>query len=170
MTCHSLNCRRDSSLLLINRRCALPPSTCRGLGVKILLRSILSRRYLTRGWMHHVHLMTVTGWLRRIRWRSPLLVRCVHVVVYWWDWSMRTLRILIHLHGRVGLRNRLCLCLCLCLCCLCSLLTESFRLLLLLYTRCRRLRGCRGLEIHRRHERLSEFLLRDEGVQFGLLR
>ena len=50
------------------------------------------------------------------------------------------------------------------------LLAQSFCLLLLLSARSRRPIQRARLEIHGRNERAGIFLLRDEGVQFGLMR
>lgn len=133
------------------------------------LAVLLLSLHLRRPLIHHSHLMSVAGLLRRV-WRgSSLLLMWVHVV-HWWRLSMWALRILIHLHAGVRrLRCSLCLSCLSCLSGLSSLLTRRFRLHLLLYTWSGRLVHRGRFEVHRRDERLGVFLLRNKRMQFRLL-
>lgn len=133
--------------------------------------------------MYHGHLLAVGRLHRgvgRIRWRGALLTRAVHVLVHR---SLLLLLLLLMLLLRSGgsggitgrhamhsiciggIRSLLHLCR---LRLLLPLSGQSFRLLLLLHTRCGRPR-CR-LEIHAWLERPCELLLCDERVRTCLLR
>lgn len=119
VTYDPLQCRRDSRLLLIHRRCPLSSSACCSLCIQILRLVVLSLL-----WLHHPHLLAI-GRLCGVRWRGALMVRAVHAIVHVWRLGVRTLGgILIHLH--ISIRGSLCRLLCLLLCCgsllrLCSL-------------------------------------------------
>lgn len=137
--------------------------------------------------LHDGHLITLLGrigwwWalllLRLLLWRRSrvllLLLGIIHVVVDWWRlivWCVE----LVHLKSISRLSSsssgRVCLGLsCLCLCSLGALLGCCFCLLLLLNSGSNRFVNDRGFKVDRRDEWLGELLLRDEGVEFCLLR
>lgn len=151
---HALN-RRGNPSFSHGRR-ALTASSCRCLCIEALRRGVLGlRRHLSR---HHIHLVAIARWLRRVRRWCALLI---HAVVHRGRLSMCRSVVLVHLH--VVRRLRMC-----CLCC--SLLTGSLGLLLLLYARCDSFVERCVLQVHRWYKRTSELLLGDERVQLGLLR
>lgn len=137
--------------------------------------------------LHDGHLITLLcriGWwwslllLRLLLWRRGrvllLLLGIIHVVVDWWRLIVRCVK-LVHLKSisRLGGSGsgRVCLGLGrLCLCSLGALFGCCFCLLLLLNSGSNRLINDGGFEVDRRDEGLGELLLRDKGVEFGLLR
>lgn len=130
------------------------------LRVQALGRSILCLWHLT--W-HEMHLLAVAGRLCGIRRRCPLLMTGIHPVIHW-RLCMRRME-LVHLHRVSSLgcgvcMGRLCR----------SLFACGFGLLLLLDSWRNGLVKRRILQVHRRHERPGELLLRDKGMQLGLLR
>ena len=158
VTGNSLDGGRDAAVR-VYRRGTLAASPRGGLCVQALGRRILSLRHLT---LHEMHWLTVTRRLRRIRRGCRLLVASVHAIVH------RRLRVrrmeLVHLH-RVGCLGRR-----VCMCSLgSSLLARSFGLLLLLNPRWNGLVQRCILQVHGRHKGPGKLLLRDEGMQFGLL-
>lgn len=159
VTGNSLDGRRDAAVRVYCRG-TLATSPRGGLRVQALRRRILSWWHLT---LHEMlHRLTVAWRLRGIRRGCRLLMAGKHSVVH------RRLRVrrmeLVHLHRvgclsrRVGMGSLSS-----------SLLAGGFGLLLLLNPRWNGLVQRRILQVHGRHKGPGELLLRDEGMQFGLL-
>lgn len=160
MTGNSLDGWWDTTIR-VYRRGTLTTSPGGSLRVQALGRSILCLRHLT--W-NEMHLLAVAGRLCGIWRRCPLLMTSEHPVVNWRRLRVRRME-LVHLHRVSSLSRGVCMGRL-----RRSLFTCGFGLLLLLDSWRNGLVKRRIFQVHRRHERAGELLLRDEGMQFGLLR